>query len=108
VTADAGEDVEKEEHSSIFGGIASLYNHSGKQSLNSSENWTEYYQRIQQYLFLAYIKEMFQPLRRTHAHYVHSSHIYNSQKLERTQMPINSGMDTEYVVFLHNGVLLSY
>jgi hypothetical protein len=30
VTADAGEDVEKEEHSSIFGGIASLYNHSGK------------------------------------------------------------------------------
>jgi hypothetical protein len=28
VTADAGEDVEKEEHSSIFGGIASWYNHS--------------------------------------------------------------------------------
>jgi hypothetical protein len=32
VTADAGEDVEKEEHSSIAGGIASLYNHSGNQS----------------------------------------------------------------------------
>jgi hypothetical protein len=30
VTTDAGEDVEKEEHSSIVGGIASLYNHSGK------------------------------------------------------------------------------
>jgi hypothetical protein len=29
VKADAGEDVEKEEHSSIVGGIASLYNHSG-------------------------------------------------------------------------------
>jgi hypothetical protein len=29
VTADAGEDVEKEERSSIVGGIASLYNHSG-------------------------------------------------------------------------------
>jgi hypothetical protein len=28
VTADAGEDVEKEEHFSIVGGIASLYNHS--------------------------------------------------------------------------------
>jgi hypothetical protein len=40
VTADAGEDVEKEEHSSIVGGIASLYNHSGKQSGGSSENWT--------------------------------------------------------------------
>jgi hypothetical protein len=40
VTADAGEDVEKEEHSSITGGIASLYNHSGNQSGGSSENWT--------------------------------------------------------------------
>jgi hypothetical protein len=34
--------------------------------------------------------------------------IYNSQKLERTQMPLNRGMDTENVVHLHNGVLLSY
>ena len=37
---DAGEDVKKEEHSSIAGGIASLYNHSGNQSGGSSENWT--------------------------------------------------------------------
>jgi hypothetical protein len=28
-------------------------------------------------------------------HYVLSSLIYNSQKLERTQMPLNRGMDTE-------------
>ena len=41
-------------------------------------------------------------------HYVHSSLIYNSQKLERTQMPFNRGMDTENVVHLHNGILLSY
>jgi hypothetical protein len=34
------QDVEKEEHSSIVGGIASLYNHSGNQSGGSSENWT--------------------------------------------------------------------
>jgi hypothetical protein len=40
VTAGAGEDVEKEEHSSIVGGIASLYNHSGNQSGGSSENCT--------------------------------------------------------------------
>jgi hypothetical protein len=40
VTADAGEDVEKEEHSSIAGGIASWYNHSGNQFGNSSENLT--------------------------------------------------------------------
>jgi hypothetical protein len=32
VTADAGKDVGKEEHSSIVGGIASLYNPSGNQS----------------------------------------------------------------------------
>jgi hypothetical protein len=29
VTADAGEDMKKEEHFSIVGGIASWYNHSG-------------------------------------------------------------------------------
>jgi hypothetical protein len=40
VTADVGEDVEKEGHSSIAGGMASLYNHSGSQSGGSSENWT--------------------------------------------------------------------
>jgi hypothetical protein len=34
-------------------------------------------------------------------HYVHSSLIYNSQKLERTQMSLNRGMDTENVVHLH-------
>ena len=39
-TADAGEDVEKEEHSSTVGGIAGLYNHSGNRSGGSSENWT--------------------------------------------------------------------
>jgi hypothetical protein len=34
MTADAGVDVEKEEHSSIVGGIAGLYNH-----YETSENW---------------------------------------------------------------------
>jgi hypothetical protein len=41
-------------------------------------------------------------------HYVHSSLIYNSQKLEKTQMSLNRRIDTENVVHLHNGVLLSY
>jgi hypothetical protein len=41
-------------------------------------------------------------------HYVHSSIIYNSQKLLTTQMPLNRGKDTENVVQLHNGVLLRY
>jgi hypothetical protein len=38
VTADAGNDVEKEEHSSSFGGIASLFKHSGNQSGDYLEN----------------------------------------------------------------------
>jgi hypothetical protein len=40
VTADADKDVEKEGYSSIVGGIASLYNHSGNQSGSFLENWT--------------------------------------------------------------------
>ena len=34
-------------------------------------------------------------------HYVHSSLIYTSQKLERTQMSLNRGMNTKNVVHLH-------
>jgi hypothetical protein len=37
VTADAGKDVEKEEHSSITGGNANYYNHTGNQFGSSSE-----------------------------------------------------------------------
>jgi hypothetical protein len=45
VTADAGEDVKKEEHSSIVGGIANWYSHSGNQFGISSENWKKDYLR---------------------------------------------------------------
>jgi hypothetical protein len=47
VTADAGEDVEKEEHSSSIGGIESWYNHYENQFGSSSENRTLYNLRIQ-------------------------------------------------------------
>jgi hypothetical protein len=40
VTTDADKVVEKEEHSSTAGEIASWYNHSGNQFGGSSENWT--------------------------------------------------------------------
>jgi hypothetical protein len=40
VTADAGKDVEKEEHFSIAVGTASWYKHSANQFGSSSENWT--------------------------------------------------------------------
>ena len=39
VTADAGEDVKNKEHSSISGGIAKWYNHSGNQSGGYSDSW---------------------------------------------------------------------
>jgi hypothetical protein len=37
---------------------------------------------------------------------MHSSLIYN--KLKRTQISLNRGMDTENVIHLHNGILLRY
>jgi hypothetical protein len=40
VTADVGKDVEKEEHSSVFDGIASWYNYWRNKSGSSSDNWT--------------------------------------------------------------------
>jgi hypothetical protein len=41
-------------------------------------------------------------------HYVHSSLIYNSQKLERTQMSLNRGMDSEmwYIYTIYTTQLL--
>jgi hypothetical protein len=38
VTTFVGDDMEKEKQSSIAGGIANKYNHSGNQSRDSSEN----------------------------------------------------------------------
>jgi hypothetical protein len=70
VTADAGEDVEKEQHSSTAGGIARWYKHFRNQSGSSSENWTYYYWRIQQYLSWAYIQKIFQLVIRTHAMFI--------------------------------------
>ena len=37
-------------------------------------------------------------------HYVHSSLICNSQKMERTQMSLNRGMDTDNVVHLYTAI----
>jgi hypothetical protein len=67
VRGDAGVDVEKEEHSSIAGGIVNWYNHSQSQSGDSSENWTYYYMRTQLYHSWAYTQTMFQHIIRIHA-----------------------------------------
>jgi hypothetical protein len=66
VTVDAGEDLEKDEYF-IAGGIASWYNHSENQFHGSSENWTLYYLRTQQYYSSAYTQKMLQHVIRTHA-----------------------------------------
>jgi hypothetical protein len=105
VTVDGGEDVEREEHSSIAHQNESWYNHSRNQFVGSSEMWTKYYLRTQLYQSWACTPKMLQNIMRTHAH---SSLIYNIQKLERTQMSLIRRMDTENVVHLYNGVLLSY
>jgi hypothetical protein len=41
-------------------------------------------------------------------HYVYSSLICDSQKLETTKMSLKERMDTENVIDLHNGILFSY
>jgi len=98
----AGEDVEKEEHSSIVGGIADWYNYSGNQSGGSSENWTFHYLRVQHTSSGHIPKRCSNIQQRYVLHCVHSS-----RKMERSQMFFNKGVDTENVVHLHNGVLLS-
>jgi hypothetical protein len=67
VTADGGEDVEKEEYSSIAGEIGSWYKLSGNQFGSSLENWTYYYLRTQQYHSLVYTQKMLQHAIRSHA-----------------------------------------
>jgi hypothetical protein len=61
-----GEDVEKEKHSSIAGGIANWYNDSGNQSRRSTENWKKIYLKTQQYHSLEYTQKM--PYHVTQAH----------------------------------------
>jgi len=66
VTTDVDEDVEKEEHSSIVGGISNWNNQFGNQFGSSSENWTLHYLRIQLYLSWAYTQKMLQHTTKTH------------------------------------------
>ena len=42
-----------------------------------------------------------------HPH-VHCSTIHNSQDMETTQVSIDRGLDSEEVVYIHNGILLSH
>jgi hypothetical protein len=66
VTGDDGEDVEKEDYSSIVAGTANLYNQSRNKFGSSSESWTYFYQMIQQYQSWAYNQNMLHHVIKTH------------------------------------------
>jgi hypothetical protein len=109
MTADAGKDVEKEEHSSIVDGIASRYNHSEKsvwQSLRKvgivlPEDPAIPLLGIYPIDAPTYNKDTCSTMFKV------VLFIYNSHKLKRAQMSFDIGMDTENVIHLHNGVLRS-
>jgi hypothetical protein len=100
VTADSSENVEKEEHSSIVGGIASV------QPL-----WKSVWQFLRK-LETVLPEEPAIPLLGIYPEDAPTYNkdscftmfiaalLYNSQKLERTQMSLNRGMDTENVVHI--------
>ena len=66
MTVDAGEDMEKEEHSSIAGGIASWYNHSGDQFPGSSRSLNVVLLEDPPIPLLAYTQKVFQLVIWTH------------------------------------------
>jgi hypothetical protein len=100
--------VEKEKHSSIGGRIANWYNHPGNQSGDSLKNWKQIHLKTSN-TSLGNIPKRCPTMPQRHVfHYVHSSFICDSQKLETTQISHNRRVDTENVVHLLNGILLSY
>ena len=107
LTGDSGENVKKEEHSSIPAGTASWKNHFGDQSGNSWESWKWFYLKYR-YTTMVHIPKRFSNILKGHMHhYVHSSLIYNDQTLKTTQMSLNRRMDTENIVQCTE-VLLSF
>ena len=65
------------EHSSIAGGNANLYNQFGNQYGDFSENWESTYLRLQQCHSLEYTQKMLILLQKHLFNYVHSSTICN-------------------------------
>jgi hypothetical protein len=67
VIAFVGEDMEKEEHSSIASGIAIWYKHSGNEYGSSSENCKSFYLKAQINCSWEYTQKMLHHITRTHA-----------------------------------------
>jgi hypothetical protein len=85
VTTHVGKDVEKEEHSSIAGGIANWYIHSVNQSGDYSESWKYIYLKTQLYHSWEYTQKMPQE----HMfHYVHRNLICERQSQKQPRCPM--------------------
>jgi hypothetical protein len=102
VTTHVGEDVEKEEHSSIAGEIANWYNHSGYQSRFLRKLEIDLPEDPAIPLLGIYSKDA-PPCQRGIC-----STMFKAALFVTTQMSLHRRMDTENVVHLHNGILLSY
>jgi hypothetical protein len=90
VTSHAGKDVEKKEHSSIAGGIASWYNHSGNQSGHffSEKMGIDLPQNPALSLLSKHPKDTPPTILQGHGlQYIHSSFIHNSQKQNNLGAP---------------------
>jgi hypothetical protein len=108
VIADASEDVEKEEHSSIVCRIASWYKHSGI-SLVVPQKLEHSTTGVPGYTTLEHIPRRFPKCNKGTCSTMFIAALFIIARIwEKTQMSLNRGMDTENMVHLHNGILLSY
>jgi hypothetical protein len=107
VTAHVGGNVEKEEHSSIAGGIPNWYNYSGNQSGGSSENW-----KISKDPAIPCLRIYPKDAPPCHRGTCSTMFIVALFVIARSQKQPRCPMTEEWiqknVVHLHNGILLSY
>jgi hypothetical protein len=104
----AAENVEKGGYSSIVPGIVWWSNHYGNKFGGFSENWALQYLRTQLYHSGIYPEDVPTCNKDTCSTMFIAIIFYNSQKLEKTLMSLNRGMEKENVVHPYNGEQLSY
>ena len=106
MTADVGEDVKKQENSTLAGGIASKYNYSGNQSDGFSENLP----KDPAMPFLGTYPEDSPNCNKDICSTMFLAALFlmvETWKNIDVLFQFNKEIDTENMVHLHNGVLLS-
>ena len=106
--ADAGEDVEKEEHCSIAGGIASWYNHSGNQCGGSSKLDIVLLEDPEIPLLGIYPEGVETGKKDTCSNMFIAALFIISSSWKEPRCPSTEEWIQKIVLHLHNGVLLSY